>query len=252
MRASAACFLLLLASCGEGRSACSNNRRSLTNSEKYRLSSDSFNTRMRVLKEISWRRIKSDEAVETLKKLIPAEAKTQRERMVEMPDVELVRILDAFELVEDEEALIEACRVGLSWKAYDIREHAARALGSMGPGGAPCIPDLMQLLERERRVANTAAHALGDIGPAARDAVPLLVELLRNRDTQREGDALISRHNEWDASFGKVANPGIGASYGLRKIGVSNEQVLAALREASTDENDFVRQEAQRALRALE
>jgi len=212
-----------------------------------RLFSDSSAMRLDTLEEIVWGGIRKEDAVETLKKLIPPEPKTARERM-EMPGVQMWRVLRALTEVGDEEALIEACRIGLSWKDWDVREAAAGALGSLGARGGPVVSDLIPLLGQEKQVANTAARALGDIGPAAREAVPKLVELLRERNTLRDAPGL---HNYIDTTDGKWRNPGIGALSALRKIGVSNEEVLAALREASTDENDGVREEAQRALRAL-
>jgi HEAT repeat protein len=57
----------------------------------------------------------------------------------------------------------------------DVREHAAEALGDIGPAAAAAVEPLTGALrDPNARVRHDAARSLGQIGPAARPAVPAL------------------------------------------------------------------------------
>src|SRR5205823_8358158 len=67
-------------------------------------------------------------------------------------------VSDLVTLLKDEEA--------------PVREHAAEALGDIGPEAAASVPDLVKVLEdHDFKVRRDAARSLGQIGPAARAAL---------------------------------------------------------------------------------
>ena len=61
-----------------------------------------------------------------------------------------------------------------------VRAHAAQGLAVVGPGAAPAVGLLAQLVERDpdETVRHHAARALGQIGPQAREGVPALIHAL--------------------------------------------------------------------------
>ena len=80
---------------------------------------------------------------------------------------------------------------GLRDAAWEERWRAARALGLIGPGAAPAVPDLIAgLADPSDRVRREAARALGRIGPGAEAALPALQAARRDsNDTVREAAA---------------------------------------------------------------
>jgi HEAT repeat protein len=64
-----------------------------------------------------------------------------------------------------------------------VREHAAEALGDIGPEAKEAVPPLIEVLkDKEPRVRRDAARSLGQIGPAAKVAAPQLAALLKDED----------------------------------------------------------------------
>lgn len=64
-----------------------------------------------------------------------------------------------------------------------VRQHAAQALGQIGPEAAEATDDLVTALrDPEWTVRRQAALALGQIGPAGRSALPHLERLRRDPD----------------------------------------------------------------------
>jgi hypothetical protein len=114
-----------------------------------------------------------------------------------------------------------------------VRSRAAVALGVVG--GKAAVPALVDALEDTPQVVQlNAASALATIGADAAEAVPALVKLLR-------------------------ANPGPNgtnlryqAVRTLRAIGPAARSAVPALKEASTDADALVRNEAEAALVAIE
>ena len=73
-------------------------------------------------------------------------------------------------------ALVEA----LNNEHEDVRRHAARALGEIGPDAKAAVPVLLEVLnDEDEDVCECAAEALGKIGPDAKAAVPILTEVLK-------------------------------------------------------------------------
>lgn len=72
------------------------------------------------------------------------------------------------------EALVRAC----TDKVPEVREHAAEALGDIGPPAASAVPALTGLLSDENfKVRRDSARSLGKIGPAAKAAAEALRKL---------------------------------------------------------------------------
>lgn len=66
-----------------------------------------------------------------------------------------------------------------------VREHAAEALGDLGPPAKDAIPALITALADEHpRVRRDAARSLGQLGPAARSALGALKELAQDPDPE--------------------------------------------------------------------
>lgn len=62
-----------------------------------------------------------------------------------------------------------------------VREHAAEALGDMGPAASTTVPALMAALQdKYMKVRRDAARSLGQIGPAAQAALPALKALAKD------------------------------------------------------------------------
>jgi HEAT repeat protein len=162
-------------------------------------------------------------------------------------------------------ALVEA------WKATDkdpaLRSEIQFALGAIGPGAAPAVPELITSLgSDDPPVRNSACYALGKIGPAAKAAAAQLRLLLSSGD---EYQRLISvwallKILPQDNSVKYVAVPllmgalqndreevRVEAIKALAEIGALAKPALPMLRQALSDDNVHVRDAAQEALEKL-
>jgi HEAT repeat protein len=65
--------------------------------------------------------------------------------------------------------------------AESVREHAAEALGDLGPAAAKAVDPLIATLKDPYfKARRDAARSLGQIGPAAKAAVPTLEQLAKD------------------------------------------------------------------------
>lgn len=72
----------------------------------------------------------------------------------------------------EQRALLTPLRAALRDESSEVRMYAAMALGRMGPGAAPLVPDLLPLLDDEHvLVQSQAATALGSVGTPALPAL---------------------------------------------------------------------------------
>ncbi|MBI4661829.1 MAG: HEAT repeat domain-containing protein [Verrucomicrobia bacterium] len=115
-----------------------------------------------------------------------------------------------------------------------LRAAAVSAIEAIGPAAAEAIPNLVDALGDPAAQA-VAARALGEFGPAAAAAVPKLVELVS--DPSRFAGSAELRSN---------------AARALGRIGVTDESVLAALRQAGADPDATIREAAREALTRLD
>ena len=98
-----------------------------------------------------------------------------------------------------------------------VRVHAVRALGQIGPDAKVAVPHLIEALKDEdRQVRGFAAYALGRIGTAA---IPHLIEALKDENENVRSDAASA----------------------LGRIGPDDERVIPNLIEALKDEDRQVR-----------
>jgi HEAT repeat protein len=133
---------------------------------------------------------------------------------------------------------------------HEVAWAAFEAIGAIGPGAEQAVPALIKYVQtRSGRLRVSAVYALWCIGARARDAVPTLVSVLRDfrRDKQERDDlrlyCLFALYR-----IGPAAQPAVpvlvdllrdnsedlrvehsSALNALGEIGVSNEQVLAAV-----------------------
>lgn len=120
---------------------------------------------------------------------------------------------------------------------------AVQALGWIGPGARPAVPDLEKLLDSkwpEQR--KSAALALWRIDRRARQAVPVLVEVLKGGRSSAAAPA------------GVEAAPSVRAqaAEALGVIGAEAREAIPALREASQDQDRDLRVAAAASLWCLE
>src|SRR5262245_9476054 len=102
-------------------------------------------------------------------------------KLIQNPDSEVrwnaVKTLGKIHAVEALEALIGA----LSDPSELVREHAAEALGDLGPAAAAGVEPLKAALRDPYvKVRRDAARSLGQIGAAAKSAIPLLQTLAKD------------------------------------------------------------------------
>jgi len=119
-------------------------------------------------------------------------------------------------------------------RAEDPNEHvgnaAVFALRWMAPQSAPAAPVLQRLLINSSR-ARLAAIALGALGPASSNAIPYLIQYM-NQGTNGSPSAIRP-----SAPLPLDGNGSIAATIALGDIGISSEEVLAALRAASVTDS---------------
>lgn len=102
----------------------------------------------------------------------------------------------------------------------DLRLHAARVLGRIGPDAKEAVPALAAALDdAEGEYRREVQFSLGAIGPAAAPAVPALIESLESDDDQIRNSAV----------------------YALGKIGPAAKTSAPALTKLLSSEDDFVR-----------
>lgn len=143
-------------------------------------------------------------------------------------DVRIAATTALSRIGQDHELWIPALlQMFLPTTSESIPAAAVTALAKIGP---PAIPHLLSALrDKDGGVRQFAAETVALIGPAAAPAVPELIGLLNDPGWQMRRTA---------------ANA-------LGQIGVADENVLAALRTASTDSDETVRQGAKGALDKL-
>jgi HEAT repeat protein len=116
-------------------------------------------------------------------------------------------------------------------KNKDLRLHAARVLGRIGPEAKEAAPALAAALDdAEGEYRREVQFALGAIGPAAAPAVPSLIESLDSDDDQIRNSAV----------------------YALGRIGPAAKTSASALTKLLSSEDDFVRFSALWALVRIE
>lgn len=73
-----------------------------------------------------------------------------------------------------------------------VRWQSARTLGKIGEPAVPAVPELMRLTRNDPQpqVREHAAEAMGDIGPAAAAGIPALVAALRDPNARVRRDAV--------------------------------------------------------------
>ncbi len=141
-------------------------------------------------------------------------------------------------------------------KDWQIRDTAARLLGTIGPGGKTAIPALSELAKDENeRVRRQAALALASIGPAS---VPALTELLNDKDWHVRSEVAWAL-----GTVGPEAKPAIpalakllkdnsgaaatcdqvrgAAAWGLGGIGPQAKMAIPSLTDLLQDKNGAVR-----------
>lgn len=143
---------------------------------------------------------------------------------------------------------------------------AAQILAHFGKDALPALPTLtnaLRALDRELRLA--AVRAIEAIGPAASNAIPALVESLNDPITQSQaagalgafGQSAISAVPKLAELVAKPAPFAGGtelrsnAARTLGRIGLANETVLSALREAAAESEARIRTAATEALQRI-
>jgi len=136
--------------------------------------------------------------------------------------------------------------------------YCLRALGNLGPAGAPAVPALVKILEDpaqwgfESLLGTSAITALGEIGPDAKDALPALVEIGWRAGRAQLGARLAiaciapSHHRavEWlvvALQERQILAPRWRAARALGKMGPAARSALPALAEAEKDSDKLVR-----------
>jgi HEAT repeat protein len=146
----------------------------------------------------------------------------------------------------------------------DVLEALVTALGKFGPDAKSAVPQLAAFAGDTNRpwsVRGGCLKALGKIGPAAKQALPTLREMMLN---EKINDNHIVEAADVMVKIGPAAVPdmigvlGVGpdtsrwcAAKALGKVGVANDEVIAALATATNDANVVVRDEAKHALSLL-
>ncbi|WP_439621123.1 HEAT repeat domain-containing protein [Gemmata sp.] len=141
-----------------------------------------------------------------------------------------------------------------------VRRRAARALGDFGVYALPAIQALTTALrDPDPSVRRDAAGSLGRFGPSSASAVPALVPMLGDPETRTRVVVATTLKR-----IGGLAIPGllVGFRYPdpelrarvttlIAKIAPQDDAVIAALREATADQNEEVRTRASEALDAV-
>jgi HEAT repeat protein len=113
----------------------------------------------------------------------------------------------------------------------DLREHAAEALGNVGPAARAALPALQDALrDPDGDVRHRAADTLGALGPAARQAIPALI-------------AAAGGDSRWARS---------SAVRALGKMGRAARAAVPTLTALRDDPDQYVRHAAERAMAEIQ
>jgi HEAT repeat protein len=108
------------------------------------------------------------------------------------PDIEAIRAVAKFGPAGSD--AVPALTALLTHENPTVRWQAIRTLGKIREPSLPTLPDLMRLTlsDPDALVREHAAEAMGDIGPAAAAGVPALVKALKDPDPRVRRDAIRS------------------------------------------------------------
>lgn len=139
----------------------------------------------------------------------------------------------------------------------------AEALQALAALGEPAVPALIKALQLPEH-RPLAASILAQIGPPAKAAVPGLIEVVANDASpvaKREALLALGCIGEGAAAAAPAATAALAdrhekvmlaACFALSKFGPAAKPAIPALKKLASDKDDLVRQEATKALSAIE
>jgi len=129
-------------------------------------------------------------AVRSIGELAPDVPGGVRALVAFFPDIEAMRAVASFGPAGAE--AVPALIATLKYEDPTVRWQSARALGKIGVPSVPAVTELARLTisDPDSLVREHAAEALGDIGPAAADGIPALVKALHDPVARVRRDAV--------------------------------------------------------------
>ncbi|OWK41769.1 HEAT repeat domain-containing protein [Fimbriiglobus ruber] len=145
---------------------------------------------------------------------------------------------------------VHALMIALTDEAPRVRRRAARALGDQGPAAGAAMLMLMNgLRDPDQSVRRDSAGALGRLGPAAHQSTTALITLLADPETRMRVVVSVAIKRIGRAAIPALLNSVRTDDADLRgrcatlltKIAPDDAEVIAALKDVLTDEEEELR-----------
>ncbi len=153
------------------------------------------------------------------------------------PDIDAIRTVALFGPAAAD--AVPALNAMLKYGNPTVRWQAARTLGKIHEPALPALPELIRLTrsDPDPLVREHAAEAIGDIGPVAAEGIPALVNALKDREAKVRRDAVRSLGQMGPAAKGVIADVRAATHDSDEKVKIAALRAVRLIDPAGVDKN---------------